>query len=225
MPPVTLHSWLSGQIGRFIELRRLSGTDYQSQAKLLGYFDRFLLEEHLTGPPVTRQIIEQYLQSLSHLRPRVQYNRFCVVRQLCEYIAQSDPSCYVPEPMKCGSAQKAHRPYIVSKSEIEALLSTAWALPPPKSLRPHTYHTLLGLLYTTGIRIGEAFGLALKDFHREQNLLYIAEGKFRKARWVPLHPSTSQVLEQYVHRRVQNGPRSPDSPCSLICRGVACATA
>lgn len=104
MPSVTLHSW---QIGRFIELRRLSGTDYQSQAKLLGYFDRFVLEEHLTGPPVTRQIIEQYLQSLAHLRPRVQYNRFCVVRQLCESIAQSDPSCYVPEPMKCGSAQKA----------------------------------------------------------------------------------------------------------------------
>lgn len=219
MPSVTLHSWLSGQIGRFIELRRLSGTDYQSQAKLLGYFDRFLLEEHLTGPPVTRQIIEPYLQSLSHLRPRVQYNRFCVVRQLCEYIAQSDPSCYVPEPMKCDSAQKAHRPYIVSKSEIEALLSTAWALPPPKSLRPHTYHTLLGLLYTTGIRIGEAFGLALKDFHREQNLLYIAEGKFRKARWVPLHPSTSQVLEQYVHRRVQNGPRSPDSPLFINLQG------
>ena len=98
MPSVNLHSWLSGQIRRFIDLRRLSGTDYQSQAKLLGYFDRFLLEEHLTGPPVTRQIIEQYLQSLSHLRPRVQYNRFCVVRQLGEYIAQSDPSAMCPNP-------------------------------------------------------------------------------------------------------------------------------
>jgi site-specific recombinase XerD len=61
--------------------------------------------------------------------------------------------------------------------------------------------------------------LALKDFHREQNLLYIAEGKFRKARWVPLHPSTSQVLEQYVHRRVQNGPRSPDSPLFINLQG------
>ena len=31
------------EIQHFIHLRRLSGTDYQSQAQLLGYFDRFLL--------------------------------------------------------------------------------------------------------------------------------------------------------------------------------------
>ncbi len=36
MQTIKLHSWLSEQIGRFIELRRLSGTDYSSQARLLG---------------------------------------------------------------------------------------------------------------------------------------------------------------------------------------------
>ncbi len=93
MKTVELHSWLSEQICRFIELRRLSGTDYQSQAKLLGYFDRFLVEEHLTGPPVTRQIMDRYLQSLPYLRPRVQYNRFCVVRQL--YVCTSRRQIHV----------------------------------------------------------------------------------------------------------------------------------
>lgn len=218
MKTVELHSWLSEQICRFIELRRLSGTDYQSQAKLLGYFDRFLVEEHLTGPPVTRQIMDRYLQSLPYLRPRVQYNRFCVVRQLCVYIAQTDPCCYVPDPMKCVSAQKAFRPYIFSKSAIEVLLSAASALPPSESLRPHTYYMLLGLLYSTSIRIGEAFALNLNDFHCRQQALYIAEGKFRKARWVPLHPSTSQALEQYIHRRLRTGPKSSDSPLFINLR-------
>lgn len=36
-------SLLAVQIQNFINLRRLSGTDYQSQAQLLGYFDRFLV--------------------------------------------------------------------------------------------------------------------------------------------------------------------------------------
>lgn len=40
MQTVELHSWLSRQISRFIKLRRLSGTDYSSQARLLLYFDR-----------------------------------------------------------------------------------------------------------------------------------------------------------------------------------------
>ena len=100
MQTIKLRSWLSKQIDRFIELRRLSGTDYSCQARLLAYFDRFLVEQHPNGPPVTRHIIDHYLHSLSHLRPRVRLTRFCVVRRLCTYIAQTDSRCYVPEPMR-----------------------------------------------------------------------------------------------------------------------------
>jgi|GEM_PF-6408962 len=52
MQIIEFHSWLSEQIGRFIELRRLSGTDYSSQARLLGYFDRFLVEQHRADHPL-----------------------------------------------------------------------------------------------------------------------------------------------------------------------------
>ena len=218
MQTIELHSWLAKLIDRFIELRRLSGTDYSSQARLLGYFDRFLVEQHPNGQTITRQIIDHYLQRLSHLRPRVRFNRFCVVRQLCRYIAQTEPRCHVPEPMRCVSAPEVFQPYIFSEQEIKALLSAASALPPPETLRPHTCRTLFGLLYTTGIRIGEAFALALKDFHGELDMLYIAEGKFRKARWVPLHPSTSQMLSQYVERRLRSGPGEPDSPLFINLR-------
>ncbi|MDH3349070.1 MAG: tyrosine-type recombinase/integrase [Desulfobulbaceae bacterium] len=212
MKSIKLDSWLSIKIQRFIELRRLSGTDYSSQSKLLGYFDRFLSEQYPNGQFVTRQIIDHYLHNLAHLRPRVLFNRFCVVRQLCRYIVQSDPRCYVPESIRCITAPEVFHPYIFSEQEIIALLSAASSLPPPESLRPHTYLTLFGLLYTTGIRIDEAFALSLQDFQHDLDLLYIAEGKFRKARWVPLHPSASSMLNQYVENRLRNGPRTPDSP-------------
>jgi len=194
----------------FVALRRLSGTDYHSQIKLLEYFDRFLVESRFNGPSITRSMIDQYLQSMSHLRPRVQYNRFCVVSQLCRYIARTDSSCHVPEPIRWPS--KTYCPYIFSQSEISELLSAASALPPSDSLRPHTYHALFALLYSTGIRIGEAFRLKLKDCLFDEKLLYIAEGKFRKTRWLPLHPSISTVLETYVDRRTKIGPKSPESP-------------
>lgn len=218
MQTIELHSWLSEQIGRFIELRRLSGTDYSSQARLLAYFDRFLVEHYPNGPAVTRQIVDHYLQSLSRLQPRGRYNRFCVVRQLCEYIARTDPCCHVPESMRGVAAQKTFCPYIFSGKEIEALLSAASALPPSESLRPHTCQTLFGSLYTTGIRIGEAFALTLKDFQAESDLLYIAEGKFRKARWVPLHPTTSLMFHRYLERRLRDGPLTPDSPLFINLR-------
>jgi len=212
MRSIELHSWLADRIGRFIELRRLSGSDYSSQARLLTYFDRFLVEHYPSGPAVTRQIVDHYLRGLPHLRPRVLFNRFCVVRLLCEYIARTDPRCYVPEPMRCITAPQVFHPYIFTGEEIESLLSATSTLTPFGSLRPHTYRTLFGLLYTSGIRVGEAFALTLKDFQPENDLLYIAEGKFRKARWVPLHPSASRELHRYVKRRLMNGPRAGDAP-------------
>ena len=206
------HSWLAERIGRFVELRRLSGSDYSSQALLLTYFDRFLVEHYPSGSTVTRQIVDHYIHSLTRLQPRVLFNRFSVVRQLCEYIVQTDPCCYVPQSMRCVTAPEVFHPYIFSGGEIESLLSAASALPPLGSLRPHTYRTLFGLLYAAGIRVGEAFALALKDFQPEDDLLYIAEGKFRKARWVPLHPYVSQELHRYMERSFMNGPRAGDTP-------------
>ena len=215
MSPWKLHSSLADEIQNFIHLRRLSGTDYQSQAQLLGYFDRFLFEQQISGPPLTREITDDYLLGLSHLAPRSRSNRFCVVRQLCQYLARNNPRGYVPEPLKVIPSQGAHPPYIYGYSEIHALLTAASKLPPSNSLRPHTYRTLLGLLYSTGIRIGEALALNQEDFQEAEQRLYIAQGKFRKARWVPLSASTSQALQQYLHKRFKMRPRSPDSPLLL----------
>ena len=211
MRPLKLHSCLAEPIENFINLRRLSGTDYQGQAQLLGYFDRFLFEQKWNMPCITREIMDCYQQGLSHLAPRSRLNRFCVVRQLCEYLARSDPLSYVPEPLKVTPSKGSRQPYIYTHSEIQRLLEAASNLPPPNCLWPHTYQTLLGILYSTGIRIGEALALNLEHFHSTDRRLYIAEGKFRKARWVPLSISACQALDQYLNKRLQLRPRSPDS--------------
>ena len=211
----TLCSCLAAQIGNFINLRRLSDSDYHSQARLLGYFDRFLVEQHVRQPRITRQITDDYQQSLLGLAPRTQGNRFCVVRQLCEYLARADPLSYIPEPLRSPSSRRAHRPYIFTHEEVCALLAAASRLRPPGSLRPHTYRTLFGLLYSTGIRIGEAVALNIEDFFATEQRLYIAEGKFRKSRWITLRASTCCVLKQYVERRTEKEPRLPNSPLLL----------
>ncbi len=215
MASLKLSSCLASQIQGFINIRQLSGTDYKSQAQLLGYFDRFLVEQGLSGPRITRELTNKYQQSLQNLSPRVQCNRFCVVRQLCKYLARTDPDSYVPEALRAVPSSGAHRPYIYCDREIQALLGAASRLPPPGSLRPVTYNTLLGLLYTTGIRIGEALALNLDDYNEKEQRLYIAKGKFRKARWVPLSVSTNGALEEYLNMRLRSRPPSSDCPLFL----------
>lgn len=218
MTPLIFHSSLAPQIESFIRLRQLSGTDYRSQSRLLCYFDRFLCDEKQEGSRLTMQIVDRYLQTLSQLAPRVRGNRFCVVRQLCQYLSRTDPLTYVPEAIRSITSQAAYRAYIYSEAEIGALLAAASKLPPVGSLLPHTYKTLLGLLYSTGIRIGEAFALNLEDFHGDEECLFIAKGKFRKDRWVPLSATTCQALRSYLDRRTRIKPHSPDSPLFLNLR-------
>jgi site-specific recombinase XerD len=217
---LSFHSFLADAIRRFIDLRRLSGTDYHSQALLLGAFDRFVATQAVGDEPqVTRQLVEAYQLSLSALAPRTRGNRMCVVRQLCRYLAARDARVYVPEPVRTIPSPGAHVPYLYRPEEVQALLSAAAALPPPGSLRSHTIRTVLGLLYSTGLRIGEALALNLDDFHLAPQRLFIAAGKFRKARWIPLAPSVCQALENYIQRRLQFTPQGRQAPLFVNLRG------
>jgi site-specific recombinase XerD len=212
-------STLAAPMQTFIALRRLSGADYRGQAQLLGYFDRYLVDAQLNPSRLTREITDRYQESLVRLAPRSKANRMCVVKQFGEYLARTDALSYVPESPRGPSSRTAHSPYIFTFSQVQALLSAASHLLPSGSLRPQTYVTLLGLLYTTGIRIGEACALTLENFHAAEQRLYIAAGKFRKARWVALSESSCRAVGQYVDRRLCQQPRALDSALFLNERG------
>jgi len=212
------YSCLAPKIQDFINLRRLSGTNYHSQALLLSYFDHFLAELSYQGSTVTREIIDEYQARLLTLAPRSRNNRFCVVRQLCEYIAASHPQSYIPESMRNISSNVTFKPYIYTLSDIQALMNGAAKLPPTDSLRPHTSRALIGLLYATGIRIGEALALNIEDFYHDEERLFVANGKFRKARWIPLTTSTCTAVGAYIKKRCQCYRCTPDSPLFINVR-------
>jgi integrase len=74
---------------------------------------------------------------------------------------------------------------------------------PRNSLRPLVWQTLIGLLASTGLRIGEALRLTVRDVQldTEPPHLRIVETKFRKSRLVPLHPTTAAQLCAYAKQR------------------------
>jgi len=218
MKPIRFQSSLAERFETFVRLRQAAGRDYQDQAYMLSRFDRFLVEQNLSGPRVTREMTERYQESFTHLAQSSQYNRFCVVRQVCEYLALDDPKSYRPQAMRYVDSSDAHVPYIYSPEQLKALLKAAETLKPAHSLFPHTGKTFLGLLVTTGVRTGEALALNLEDFDTRKEALHIKQGKFRKARWIPLSVSTGQALKLYLERRTRR-PCEPHSPLFLSRQG------
>jgi integrase len=219
MPDPTFVSVLAGRFSQFVTFRRLSGLDFSSQSRLLGYFDRFVHQQNFRGLWPSGEVIERYVATTQGLSPGSRANRFCVVRQFCRYLRQFEPHCYVPEEMLPLERRPARVPHIYTEGEITAILAAASDLPPRDSLRPKTYSTLFGLLYTTGLRCGEAFALNLEDVDLGRELLFVRKGKFGKSRWVPISPSTSAALRNYIQERARVAPAAAELPLFLTSTG------
>ena len=82
-------------------------------------------------------------------------------------------------------------------------------------MRAATYHTLIGLLTASGLRIGEAIKLDRDDIDWTQGVLHIRESKFGKSRLVPLQDSATKALREYDTLRKKLMPR-PKDPALFI---------
>ena len=135
--------------------------------------------------------------------------------EVYRWVKEQNQDCVVVAPSKIpispGTCQESCVPLNHSVSK-RAMLRAARELLPTNSLRPKTYFTLFGLLYTTGLRCGRAFALNLNDVDLERNLLFVRRGKFGKSRWVPFSASTSAVLQRYREERLRVIPAVSESP-------------
>jgi integrase len=78
-----------------------------------------------------------------------------------------------------------------------------------------TYNTVVGLLATTGMRIGELIALDRDDFDREERTLLVRNAKFKDTRLLPLHESTAQALGDYADLRDTLWPE-PKAPAFFV---------
>jgi integrase len=175
-----------------------------SERKILTYLDRFLMAELKPGRPITREIAERWFKDMEYLNPGTRINRISVLRNFCTYLGNFDPrTCVIHRTFLPSRTSPA--PYIYSSQEVASVMKAAQEIGPGGSLRPAVFVTLVGLLYCTGLRIGEALKLTLADVDLEGRLLTIRESKFKKSRYVPLSPSTAHHLAVFLRQRGEAG--------------------
>ena len=186
-----------------------------SSQKILLYLDRFLMGELKPGQTISRQVVERWNESMAHLSPNTRINRLCVLRRFCRYLSYFDPdTCLIHQGFTLRRTRPA--PHIYTRQDICRIMAAARQLGPPGSLRPVVVANLIGLLYTTGLRIGEALNLTLRDVDLQQRVIEVREGKFRKSRYVPLSSSAARQMKKYLHQRRDAGfSTAPTAPVFL----------
>lgn len=112
-------------------------------------------------------------------------------------------------------------PNVLSKEEVAGIIRHTANL---------KHRTLLMLIYSAGLRIGEALRLKIDDIRKEEGLIYVSRSKGNKDRRVPLSPVMLRALRAYYNAYTpakwlfegqKGGAYSPRSAAQVLKRSVA----
>ncbi|HVA08628.1 MAG TPA: tyrosine-type recombinase/integrase [Acidimicrobiales bacterium] len=131
--------------------------------------------------------------------------RVGIARAFAKYLTAVDPATEVPPEGIVPPRLRRRPPYLFSETQVAALMGAAGSLRPP--LRAATCETVIGLLWATGVRIGEVCRLEVGDVDIEGRTLSVWFTKFGKSRLVPVTDSVADALAGYAERRQTLCPR------------------
>ena len=183
----------------YLTARRTLGFTLRSEGYLLTSFVAFAEQagaELITTELVVAWTLRAVNTDLNNLAKRMR-----VVRFFARYLYAIDPRNEIPPDDLCPSRGHRPTPYIYSDAEVTALMNGAKGLDAP--LLAITMEALIGVLATTGMRIGEVLALNGGDVNWDESLLSVRNSKYGKSREVLLHPSTVRALRHYVGERDQ----------------------
>lgn len=145
--------------------------------------------------------------------------RLSLVRRFAAYLNANG----VDVPIIPGGLLPARKPravpFIYSQDDVDALLAACQAEFADERVAV-TVRTVIGLLAATGLRIGEALNLAVDDIDVANDVLVIRAAKSAE-RLVPIHPSTTTALRQYIDQpaRIATHP-DPHGPVFVTAKGT-----
>jgi integrase/recombinase XerD len=187
----------------YLATRRVLGFKLEGAGQLLEQFVSFA--EAAGADTVTTELALAWA-TLPAGRSRAWHaGRLGVVRGFARWLHAIDPRAQIPPAGLLPGGTGRATPYLYSEAEITALIDAAGQLNPP--WKAVTMQTLTGLLFTTGVRLGEALNLDRGDLDPAAGLLTICQAKFRKPRQLPLHPTATAALAGYAARRDKLRPR------------------
>lgn len=131
---------------------------------------------------ISEQDIKDFLRSFKEHNTQRAYHS--AIKCFYKYVVRQ------PNKFKYIEYVKRSRklPIVLSAEEIKQIISVCTNL---------KHKSIIYLLYSCGLRVGEVINLKLKDIDSTRMVIYIIDAKGGKDRQVPLHPSVLDILRIY----------------------------
>ena len=189
---------MTEQVKRYVEMKQKLGYNFATQALMLHSFARFAQSR---GETIVKSATVLCWATASEAASQPQRARkLRVVRAFACWMNAGTTGHEIPPQGVLGSSTVVRKPpQLISVGNIQKLMDAALDLRLPGSIAPLTWHHLIGLIATTGMRISEALALTFNDITSDG--LVIRNSKFGKSRMIALHPSAWEALNSYLKVR------------------------
>ncbi len=212
---------LHARVDAYLQLRRSLGFKARAEEAALRSFVRFLESRNCTDTIPAQMALDWACPPSSSAARSIQVRRFTCARHFLGYLKAFLPGIEVPAQVL--REPRRTRPYVYSEEEIvrmQEVTRDIWAV---GSLQQITLETIIGLLASGGLRIGEALRLTMRDvqINLDPPRLEIRNTKFNKSRFVPVQVTTAEQLRRYREQRGQPRNGDPTEPFFVFTPGEA----
>lgn len=165
-------------------------------------FDRYCCEYFPIEQELTEKVVLGWLRT-DNSGVNVLNHRASFIRMFGKYLASIGENAYIL-PDKFIHPQRQYTPYILSDDELRRLFAVIdgypqnWRLDP---LQPALFSTIFRLIYTCGLRPGEARTLRCENVNLNTGEIVIKETKKHKDRVVVMSDDMIALMKSYSYLR------------------------
>ena len=207
---------LAEHLAEYLQLRRTLGYKLADAHRVLPWFVAYLDDRNLEFVTIEMALAWSLAPAVP-VGSVVPAARMMAVRGFARYLSGIDPRTEVPPAGTIRNRQLWRRPYIYTDADVLALIEQAQTVIAER-LRSATYQTLIGLLATTGLRVGEALRLDRGDFDRSRRCAADPRVEVRQV--------TAPAAPRQRSRRARAlRPRPPATPTGPEHRQLPCVAA
>jgi integrase len=219
---IDFKSVLSPYLAAFAREHMVKGYKSMQLQNGLRAFDNYLFDIKHTKTYFMKSDYDKWRETISGHHSATIYGDVSILARFLRYMCVLGQECYIPRLPK--KPVRDFVPYIYSKDEMTKIFEVADALKMKQKNHKSIMMimpALIRLLYSTGIRIGEALSIKNRDVDFNRHVIILHETKNGCQRLAPLNDTMEVVLKQYLlyrNRMPVAGLEHPDS--SLFVSGI-----
>jgi integrase/recombinase XerD len=194
---ILFSSKLGPMMRQFVKEKRSMGFCYDTEERLLGQFDGFIMANGFDDGTLGRRLVLEFSKQFPTEGKNYRNKRMAAVRLLAYYLLSLGVDACIPEPS--GSAETP-MPYLMDQQELSRFFLCVDRYSPQRQrdqLFAIEYSCLFRMIYCCGLRISEACNLRREDVDLSKGALRIMHSKGDKDRMVYLSEDCRLLCRSY----------------------------